>query len=168
MSKIKVGTIVNTFGLRGELKVRSFTDFPEERFKSGATVYLEQQGQLISMTIDKFRENKGMVLLQFKGMTSINDVEKYKTCDLYVHLDQLHQLQEGEFYFFELIDFEIEDVKGNLIGKVVQMEEGTTCNYLRIRKNDGETGLIPFMKPFIIQTIKEKKKIIVKLIEGLL
>ncbi len=168
MNRIRIGKIVNTFGLRGELKVKSYTDFPEERFQSGNIIQMEYNDQQLDMVVEKFREHKGVLLLQFKGFDSINDVEKYKGSDLYVEMDQLHDLDEGEYYFFELKGFEVVDESGSQIGEVKQVEEGTVSNYLRVVKSGGETCLIPFIDTFVIEVNKEEKRIVIKPIEGLL
>lgn len=168
MEKLKIGTIVNTFGIRGELKVKIFTDFPEERFKKGNTILLEQEGSVKEQVVESYREHKGMALVMLKGINSINEVEKYKNSDLYIPKDQLHQLEEGEFYFFELVGFEVVDDKGTKVGFVKIVEEGTTSNYLRVEKEDKTTSLVPFMEPFVLRVNKEAKRIMIKPIEGLL
>ncbi len=168
MDKVRVGKIVNTFGLRGELKVKSFTDFPEDRFRSNSIVYLEKDGELIEKIIAGFREHKGLFLLRFKGEDSINDVEKYKNSDLFVLRSELHELEPGEYYFFELKDFDVVTEENEVVGKVKQVEEGTVSNYLRIEKENHETILVPFIDAFVKKVDKEKKVIIIQPIEGLI
>ncbi|MFV0479467.1 MAG: ribosome maturation factor RimM [Anaerorhabdus sp.] len=168
MEKIRVGKIVNTFGLQGEVKVKSFTDFPEVRFGPSKRVYLEGKSQSIEKVIKSCREHKDHFLIRFKGDETINDVELYKECELFVDVEQLHKLAKGEFYYFELKGFEVFDENGNHLGYVKQVESGTTSNYLRIVSDDGINALVPFIEQFIAEVDSDNKKVIVKVIEGLL
>ena len=88
MNQVIVGKIVNTHGIKGELKVKASTDFIEERFQKGATLYLEYQGQTIEMTVASHRFHKGHVLVTFENHRDINLVEKYKGCLLYACKDE--------------------------------------------------------------------------------
>ena len=83
MNQVIVGKIVNTHGIKGELKVKASTDFIEERFQKGATLYLEYQGQTIEMTVASHRFHKGHVLVTFENHRDINLVEKYKEKPVY-------------------------------------------------------------------------------------
>lgn len=168
MEMIKIGVIVNTFGIRGEMKVKSFTDFVEERFGAGNTVYLQVDNEYIPMKVQQCKEHKGMVLLQFEGKDNINDIEKYKSCEIYIKKEELHQLDDGSYYFFELKDMKVIDQEDNEIGTVIQVEESLAHNLLRIKKLDGTTCLVPYVPAFIIRVDKLKKTIRIRTIEGLL
>ena len=71
MEKMRIGKIVNTHGLRGELKVKTSTDFIDERFEKGATVYVEENNKMVPLEVLKMRIHKGMVLATFKGLEEI-------------------------------------------------------------------------------------------------
>lgn len=165
MEFIKVGRIVNTFGIKGELKVKSFTDFPELRFAKEATVYLEQKEELI---IENHRIHKNMHLIKLKDLDNINDVLKYKDHDLYIKKSQTTKLPAGEYYFYELKDLEVYDKNNNFLGIVKNVESGLANNVLRIKQEDGKEFLVPYVKSFIKDVNLTKKKIIIHVIEGLL
>jgi 16S rRNA processing protein RimM len=167
MDKLKIGTIANSFGIKGECKVKSFTDFNDERFAKGAKVYLDFEG-LKEMTIQSSKEHKGMLLVHFEGYPSINDIEKFKGCNIYVDAKDLHQLAEGEFYFFELKGMGVINELGDSLGTVLQVEDGMAHNYLRVEKLDKTTALIPYTPAFILRVDKAKKLIQIRVIEGLL
>ncbi len=168
MKYIKIGKIVNTFGIKGELKIKSFTDFDEERFSKGNKVYILADGEYLPFNISSFRYHKQNILISFENMTDINLVEKYKNLDIYVDADSIHHLAEGEYYFFELKNLDVYNMDNQLIGKVLQVEEGLAHNNLRIELNDGKKCLVPFVKAFIHKVDLEQKKIWIKTIEGLL
>ncbi|MFV0380498.1 MAG: ribosome maturation factor RimM [Anaerorhabdus sp.] len=168
MDKIKIGKILNTFGIKGELKIRSYSDFSDERFKVGFKIHLMNDNDEILLEIASKREHKGFLLIKFKNLDNINDVEKYKGYDIFIDKKDLHQLASGEFYFFELVGFSVINENKEKIGEVLDVESGTTCNYLRVLTVNNKKSLIPFCDPFIINTCKENKEITVRVIEGLL
>ena len=80
MEFYNVGTIVNTHGIRGEVRVMVTSDFADERFQPGNTVYLFPQGATspVAVEIARHRRHKNFELLTFVGMENINDVEQFK------------------------------------------------------------------------------------------
>ncbi|MBE6104695.1 MAG: ribosome maturation factor RimM, partial [Erysipelotrichaceae bacterium] len=85
MEYIKVGHIVNTFGIRGALKVESLSDFTELRFRPDQELFIKKGNNYDSVIVRSVREHKGFLLVLFKGLENINLVEKYKDCDIYIH-----------------------------------------------------------------------------------
>ncbi|SJZ77897.1 ribosome maturation factor RimM [Anaerorhabdus furcosa] len=168
MDKLKIGVITNTFGIKGELKIKSFTDFTEERFAKGSKVELLIQDKYKEMTIQSAKEHKGMMIIQFKGYENINDVECFKGVELYINKSDLHPLKNGEYYFFELVGLTVVNETGDPLGTVLRVEEGLAHNLLRIEKLDGSTGLVPYNPAFILRVDMAKKIIQIKVIEGLL
>ena len=83
MALYKVGTIVNTHGIRGEVRVIATTDFPEERFAKGNKLIIDGKSP-VEVEIATVRNHKQFVLLSFKDLQNINLVEQYKTHDLMV------------------------------------------------------------------------------------
>lgn len=78
MKEINIGMLVNTHGLRGEMKVKVLTDFPQLRFQKGAVVHLQlAQGQF-DLKVQHVRESKGQLLVKFEGYDDINQVEGWK------------------------------------------------------------------------------------------
>lgn len=167
MDYIKIGTIVNTFGLKGEVKILSCTDFEEERFEVGNTVYLEVEQDYVPFVVASYRNHKGNPLVSFKGYEDINLIEKYKGYDIYFNLDDIPALEDG-YYFFELKGLKVYDEQKRYIGEVSEVEETGANNNLRVHKEDGNDCLIPFVDPFIVDVDLDEEKIIVHVIEGLL
>lgn len=160
MKLLKVGKIVNTFGLKGELKILSDSDFVEERFKKGTKLYLEDQTLL---TISNYRNHKGNVLIKVNDLNDINDVEKYKTFDVFVDQDSIEPLND-EFYLFQLEDLDVY-VNDERVGKVIEVLKPAQT-ILRIQLEDREI-MIPFVDAFVEEVDLENQCIHVNLIEGL-
>ena len=129
MEYVVIGKIVNTFGIKGELKVYSYTDFVKERFKKGSKVYLSEK--YLPFEVNSCREHKGFLLVSFKDHEDINLVEKYKNMLIYKAKEDIKPLKKGEYYFSDLRDLEVY-VEGEKIGRVKIVEEGIRSNNLRI------------------------------------
>ena len=118
-----VGKIVNTHGIKGEVRVISKTDFAEERYKPGNTLYLFAEGaaEPIKVTVSAHRLHKQFHLLQFKEMPSLNEVEHLRNMVIKVPEEDLGELEEDEFYFHEIIGCEVVSEDGELIGTVKEI-----------------------------------------------
>ncbi len=168
MKQFKIGVIANTFGLRGDLKVKVLTDSVKERYVLGENVKVNYNGELLTFTLDSIKEHKGMLLIRFKGMHDINLVEKYKGSYLVIEEQDLHQLEEGEVYHYQLIDSEVYDQHNTLIGKVSEVIQTGANDILRVIDSEGNSKLIPFVKSFVIDVNTDEKKISINVIDGLL
>lgn len=168
MEWIKIGVLIKPFGIKGEMRVYSMTDFPQERFKKGKTVYLKTEKGHEPFKVASFRIHKDEPLVSFEGYQDINLIEKYAKAEIEIRKEDLHRLKEGEYYFFELKGLEVIDQKANCIGTVLQVEEGAANNNLRVITTDKKEVLIPYVPAFIKKVDLEAKRIIVNVIEGLL
>ena len=166
--QIEIGKIINTHGIKGELKIISSTDFEEERFAVGNTVNIQFGKELVPMEVASFRRHKGCLLVAFKDLLNINFVEKYKGCVISVDSDELQKLDEDEVYFYQLLDCQVVDEEENELGKVVEIIETLAHHTLRVRNAEGKEVLIPYVDAFIVDVDVELKKIVVHVIEGLL
>lgn len=166
MEYVVIGKILNTFGIKGELKADAYTDFVEERFKKDSTVYIGEEH--VPFVMRSYRMHKGFYLLSFKDVDDINLVEKYKGMLLYKAKSDIHKLKEGEYYFSDLKDLDVY-VDDKKIGKVLQVEEGIAANNLRVLKDeDRKEYLVPFLPVFIDNVDLDEKRIDVIQMEGLL
>ena len=166
MEYVVIGKILNTFGIKGELKADAYTDFVEERFKKDSTVYIGEEH--VPFVMRSYRQHKGFYLLSFKDVDDINLVEKYKGMLLYKAKSDIPKLKEGEYYFSDLKDLDVY-VDDKKIGKVLQVEEGIAANNLRILKDeDRKEYLVPFLPVFIRNVDLDEKRIDIIQMEGLL
>lgn len=166
MDLIKIGVVVNTHGLRGTCKVKSFTDFKDERYKKNNTLYILFKRDYIPVTVEKYRTVKNLEYIDFKEIKDINIAEKYKACDLYVEQSETHELPEDEFYFRDLIGLEVHTDK--YIGVIHDIREYPQAEYLVVKRDGLKNAIIPFMKEFIKQVDIEAGIVYVNELEGLL
>ena len=167
MGLLKIGVVVNTHGLKGTVKVKSFTDFLEQRYKKGNTLYILFKGEHLPVTVVKYKTLKGVELIDFAEITHINDAEKYKTCDLFIDEESInHDLPEDEFYFRDLIGMEVHT--DQLIGTVSDIREYPQGEYLIVSRTGEKDAIIPYIKQFIKEVDKAAGKIFIIEMEGLL
>ncbi|MCL2522067.1 MAG: ribosome maturation factor RimM [Erysipelotrichales bacterium] len=161
---IEIGKIVNTFGIRGEVKIKPFTDF--DRFAKNKRIYVSYQDKYHEEIIATSRVQKGIYYVSFKNYDNINQVIKYKDALCYItELDQ-EKLPEGEYYFHQLVGLKIYNRKNILRGTVRKVLEYPLSAYLEVSISDNKTKLIPFISHFIDSV--DEEKIIINEIEGLL
>jgi 16S rRNA processing protein RimM len=165
-----VGKIVNTQGLKGEVRVISKTDFPEERYKKGNTLYLfmTSSDKPILLTVKSHRTHKTFDLLTFEGYENINQVEKLKEGILKVPESQQNELPDDEFYFHEIIDCMVTTTAGEVIGKVREILTPGANDVWVIKGKNGKDILIPYIEDVVKKVDVKEKSIIIEPMEGLL
>ncbi|OMP68578.1 ribosome maturation factor RimM [Domibacillus epiphyticus] len=171
MSKwYNVGKIVNTHGLRGEVRVLSRTDFPEERYKKGSTLSIFKPGDKegIPVTIASHRKHKTFDLLTFENYPSIQMVEPFKGSILKVSEEHLGALDEGEFYFHEIIGCEVRTVEEEIIGTVKEVLTPGANDVWVVSRSGGKEAYIPYIDDVVKSVDPDEKVIIIEPMEGLL
>lgn len=166
MKKIKVGTIVNTHGLRGDVKVKTCSDFPDLRFAKGAILYMQINNDIKELHVHSAREQKDMLLIRFENIEDINMVEPWKGNTLFIYENQLQELEEDEAYFYEMMDSDVYDMDDVYLGKVTEVIETGANVVLRVRHEEQQI-LIPFVKTFVKSFDKKEKLMHVEVMEGL-
>ena len=166
MEYILIGEIVNTFGIKGELKVKSYTDFNEVRFAKGQKLFIKSQSSYKEVVVHSYREHKGHVLVAFDNLLNINLVEKYIACELYVSEDDLHELEDGEYYFRDLVGCKVK-LHDEIVGEVIEVMDYPANEVLRIQMKD-KTVLVPFVEAFVLDVDLDEEIITIDVIEGML
>jgi 16S rRNA processing protein RimM len=166
---LNVGKVVNTQGIRGEVRVIASTDFPEERFATGSKLFLEHPdfSEMIELKVAGHRQHKNFDLLKFEGYPNINDVEKFKGGVLKVSNEMLSELEENEFYYHEVIGCDVVNTSGEQLGKIKEILS-TGANDVWIVQRQGQKDLLlPYIEDVIKEVNIEEKVVTVELMEGL-
>ncbi len=161
-----VGVITSTHGIKGEVKVKSDTSF--DRFSVGNKLFIKKNGLTKEIIINSHRVHKGYDLITFNDLRNINDVLEYVGCEIYVDVSEFDELEDGEFYFDDLIGLNVYDDEGALLGKVIDINEVPQGIILELKKLDNSKAYIPFVDEFIKEINLEEEKIVITPIEGLL
>ena len=169
MKYFKIGEVINTHGLKGELKIYSTSDFDDERYQIGNTVYLYQNDTYTPFKVASYRVHKGFPLVSFEGYQDINLVEEFKGSLICISEEDRAPLPEGKHYVDELLGLDVYSDKDEYIGKVIDVEETNGAqNNLRVEREDGTSVLIPNVPAFVTEVNSETKRITIHVIEGLL
>jgi 16S rRNA processing protein RimM len=166
-----VGKIVNTHGIKGEIRVISSTDFADERYKIGNTLFLfmDEKKEPIELKVATHRSHKNFDLLTFEGLQDINVVEKFKGGILKIPESQLNPLEaENEYYFHEIIGCEVFTNSGEEVGRIKEILTPGANDVWVIKGKGGKEILIPFIEPVVKQIDVKNKKILIEPMEGLL
>lgn len=169
MKYLLVGDIVSTHGIRGEVKVNIVTD-DLSRFDVGNNLYVLKDNVYQKITVSSFRLHKNMALITFNNIKDINDVVGYLKLSLYIDKDEVPELEEGMYYYDDLIGLDVIDVNNdnNKVGKVIDVVEVPQGCILRIKKTNGKQALVPYVEEFIKKVDLENKTIEIASIEGLI
>lgn len=162
--KIRVGRIVKGFGIKGEVKVKIFTDFPEKRFKSKKILYIERDAGFLDVTIESVRYHQEHALVKFIGYPDLTSVEPLAQSDVYVDKSSIDTKEA--VHYFQLMNMEVYDDSDKLIGIVSDVMETPAHAILRI-KTEAKDVLIPYVDAFILKVDTKKNRINVKWMEGL-
>ena len=168
MNYFNVGKIVNTQGLQGEMRVLSVTDFAEERFKKGNILALfDKKDQFVmDVEIASHRKVKNFDIIKFKGMYHINDIEKFRDFTLKVREEDLTDLEDGEFYYHEIIGLEVYE-NDLLLGTIKEILQ-PGANDVWVVKRKGKRDLfLPYIPPVVLGIDIEQGRVDVEIPEGL-
>lgn len=161
MDLIYVGKLVNTHGLKGEVRIISDFKYKNDVFKKGRNLYIGKNNY--KLEINSYRKHKIYDMVTFVGINSIDDVIKYKGDNVYI--------DRCEFEFEGILD---EDIIGmevyaddNLIGKVISILKNSVHSILVVEKN-GKKNMIPYVDEFVKNIDIKDKKIEINVIEGLI
>ena len=168
---LNVGKIVNTQGIKGEVRVISQTDFPEKRYKKGNTLFLFQDGKdMIELTIKSHRKHKNFDIVSFENHPNINDVEKYRDGILKVRTSEVEELEENAFYYHEIIGCSVIDEEKNQIGVVKEiLSPGANDVWVvKSNKNGQKDILLPYIESVVLDVNIPEQVITVEIPEGLI
>lgn len=165
---IKIGAIIATRGLNGEVKVFPTTDFVENRFVKNAKLMLSERNEVKSLvTIASAVYVKGILNVKFKEINTINEAEKFLRYDVVIKKSDA-KLPKGYVFDEELIGLDVYSTEGIFVGKVSDVMTNTAQKTLRIKRDGKNDVLVPIVPVFVVETDLEAKKIIINVIEGLL
>jgi 16S rRNA processing protein RimM len=164
MEYLKIGQIISVVGIKGELKVYPYTDAPNS-FENFDEVIIDN----INYKIEKVRrKSDNIVILKLLGIDDRNTSETYRQKFIFIDRKDTKPLLEGSYYIHNLVGLEVETIEGTKIGELIDVIQNKSQDLYEIKLENGETFLLPAVEEFIINIDIEKRKMIVKLIEGLI
>lgn len=153
---ILIGKIVNTHGIKGEIKIISDFELKEKVFKPNTLIYIGKEKEAIKIV--SHRPHKMFDMLILENRNDINAVLGYKGKYLYIKREEL-ELKDNDYLLQELIGFEVIDEK-DLLGKVVDIVYNKKQVLLKVKEQ--EEFYIPFVNEYILKVDTLSKKIYTK------
>lgn len=164
---LEIGQIVNTFGIKGMVKVKPFSE-NLKRFDELKKVYIENKKVKKEYEIEEVKYHKDMVLIKFKGVDNPEEADLLRTSYLVVDRKTQEPLEEGTYYVVDMLGLEVYTDEGELLGNLEDIFN-TGSNDIYVVKNElGKQILLPAIADVIKNIDMENKKIIVHLIPGLI
>lgn len=164
--RLEIGQIVNTFGIKGEVKVTPFTD-DIRRFDRLEKVYVKTKKESKQYQVENVKYHKNMVLLKLKTIDKIEDAEMLRNAFLEVDREDAVPLEEGTYFIADLIGLEVYTDEGKLLGKVEDIYNTGSNDIYVVKDELGKQILLPGIEE-VIKEVKLDDRIIVHLILGLI
>jgi 16S rRNA processing protein RimM len=163
----RVGTIARSHGNRGQVIVNPDTDFPDERYQSGAELFVERGGAVMPLVVTTVRFQQGRPILGFDGIDSIDAADALAGLELRIPTDWLATLPGNAFYRHDLIGCRVEMLDGAIVGTVTDVEGTMHASRLVVDGPRGEV-LVPLATEICRQVDPGAKRIVIDPPEGLI
>lgn len=163
---LELGQIVNVKGLKGEVKVNSFTD-DNTKFERIPKVFLKRKETLKEYEIEKVGYAKNQVIIKFKNVNTVEEAESLRNSYIVVDRKIFGELPEGVYYIADLIGLDVFTEANEYLGKVDDIFSTGSNDVYVVKDELGKQKLLPGIDEVIKQIDLELGKIIVNLIEGL-
>ena len=164
---LEIGQIVNTFGIKGQVKVNPFTE-DIKKFDKLNEIYVEKKKELQLFQIENVNYNKHTVILKLKGIDTIEQAEEYRNCYIKIDREKEEKLPEGVYYIVDLWGLDVYTDEGKLLGKVDDIYNTGSNDIYVVKDELGKQILLPGIEEVLKQVDLENKKIIVHIINGLI
>lgn len=164
---IEIASILTSFGIKGELKARILTDFPE-RFKTTSEVYLvSPQGEREKRELRGARFHKGYVLLTLSGISNPEEAALRRGWTVNITAGELAPLEEGEYWQFQIKGLSVYDQHNNCMGTIREIYTYPDCDHYLVRGSGGQECVIPAVARFIRKIDLKAKRMDVELPENM-
>lgn len=162
-----VGKVLRPRGLKGEVKVKIITSFPEH-FQNLKTLFAKTENEWQSYSIiDVILSNKA-VYLKFAEIISLDQADKLRGKELFIEREQLTDLSEGEFYVHDMIGMQVVSEEGEKLGELLDVETYAGNDVYVVKSPSGKELLIPAIQDVVKNVDLKNKTMTIHLMDGLL
>ena len=166
-SELEIGQIVNTFGIKGEVKVKPFTD-DMKRFDKLKKINIEQKNSKKEYEIENIKYHKDMVILKLKGIDQIEQAELLRNSYLKIDRNEEEPLEENTYYIVDLLGLSVYTEEDVLLGILDDIYNTGSNDIYVVKDSLGKQTLLPAIQDVIKEIDIENQKIIVHVMKGLL
>ena len=167
MDFYNVGKVVNTHGIRGDVRVMPTTDFVVERFAKGQDLYLQQAGEPLKLIVESARQHKGFILVKFVGYDNINDVQAFRDHELMVSGKDQQPLEDGQYYYHQIIGLSVKTVDGEELGTIKEILSPGANDVWVVQRDGKKDLLLPVIDDVVKDVDLDAGEVTVELMEGL-
>jgi 16S rRNA processing protein RimM len=164
---LKIGQITNAHGIKGEVKIFSLTD-NVKRFSKLKTAFLKVKEEYIPVEIESVKYLKDFAILKLAGVNDMNAALKFKNEYLYIDRDHAIKPQKDSYFIADLIGMKVSTDEGIMLGEITSVFPTGSNDVYEVKSELGKLVLLPAIKDVILEVDVENKKMLVKLIEGLI
>ena len=164
---LEIGQIVNTFGIKGFVKVNPFVD-DILRFDDLEKVYIRRNKEIKELQVEEVKYHKNMVLVKFKGIDKVEDAELLRNFYLEVDRENAIELEEGEYFIADLLGMNVLTEENEELGKLEDIFNAGSSDIYVVKTKEGKQILLPAISEVIKEINLKENKIIVHLLEGLI
>lgn len=163
---LELGQIVNTRGLKGEVRVNSFTD-DDTKFERLPRIFIKKNNSITEHKVEKVGFAKNQVIIKFEDINTIEDAEKLRNSYIVVDRDELDALPEGVYYIADLIGLKVYTETNEYLGDVYDIYNTGSNDIYVIKDELGRQRLLPGTDEVIKKVDIDSGRITVNLIKGL-
>ncbi len=160
---IEIGKIVNTYGIKGQLKIVPYTD-NIKRFEKLKKIYINEKEYLI----ENVKYIKNIVILKLQGINTIEQAEEYRNLYMYIDRKDAIKLPKDTYFIRDLIGIEVYTNDGEKLGIIDDIFKTGSNDVYVVRNSLGKQILLPAISSVIEKIDLENKKVTVNLIKGLI
>ena len=165
--RLEVGQIVNTFGIKGFVKIYPYVD-DISRFDNLKKVHIKSKKDEKELQIEEVKYQKNMVLVKFKGIERIEDAEKLRNYYVEINRADAIPLEEGQYFIADLLGLDVYLDTGEKLGILEDIYNAGSSDIYVVKNELGKQFLLPYIDEVVKQINLKEEKIIVHIIEGLI
>lgn len=165
---ISIAKVLNFHGIKGEAKV-GFSKGREKQIEALKKVYIKKENNFSELNVVSVRFHKQFAIIKFKELKTVNDVEEFKGCDIYLTKEEVeNNLDDDEYLISDLIGMDVFDEDGSCVGTITAIGENMANNLLSVKDGNGKEHLVPFVKELVPIVDLKGRKVVLNNIEGLI
>ena len=165
---ISIAKILNFHGIKGEAKL-GFTKGREKQIELLKKAYVKKDNDYKELNVTSVRFHKHFAIVKFKEFSTVNDVEAYKGCDIFLDKEEVEKnLDNDEYLINDLVGMSVFDTDDCCLGEIVAVGENLANDILSVKDNNGKEHLVPFVKEIVPIVDLKNKRVVINNIAGLI